>query len=137
MLIETYNKVKSPIEKKKVDKLINAAIDFLLEKAELKRSSFAELSIAFVDKKEIRKLNCQYRGKDETTDVLSFSYGKGLNGEIVLCYGIIKENSHEDGTDVELELGRNIIHGMLHILGYEHGEEMFKLQNSFISKLQT
>jgi rRNA maturation RNase YbeY len=132
--IEINNKAQSPIKRKELDDMICNAIDFLLSEGKLRADEEIELSFAFIDKEEIAALNAQYRKKTGPTDVLSFAYEKeGLNGEIVLCYDIIKENAHGDGISVEYELGKNIIHGILHILGYEHGEEMFRLQDEFSS----
>ncbi|MDP2910191.1 MAG: rRNA maturation RNase YbeY [bacterium] len=75
-----------------------------------------DLSIAFVDKKRIKELNKKYREKDKVTDVLSF--GEELN-EVVICPAAVKNKK---------ELAEVLIHGILHILGYEHGESMEKKQ---------
>jgi len=69
-----------------------------------------DLSIVFVGKKRIHELNLKYRKKDKPTDVLSF--GEGLN-EIVICPAIAKT-----------EMVKLLIHGILHLLGYEHSEKM-------------
>lgn len=91
------------------------------------------LSLAVVDKSTIREHNLKYRQKDEPTDVLSFCYEnseeEGIVGEIILCREIIADYAKVDGID-ELEgFKKNITHGILHILGYEHGDEMFNLQD--------
>ena len=62
---------------------------------------------------------------------MSFNYEntvKKLEGEIILCLDVIKENAKKDNIKTEDELQKNVIHSILHIAGYEHGEEMFKLQ---------
>lgn len=64
-----------------------------------------DLSIAFVGQKKIKELNKQYRGKNEATDVLSFSYG-----EVAICPDKVRKG----------ELARTLIHGILHILGFSH-----------------
>ncbi|MDD5098166.1 MAG: rRNA maturation RNase YbeY [Candidatus Pacebacteria bacterium] len=99
-----------------------------LEKSKL------DLSIALVNSSEIRKLNKKYRKKDKTTDVLSF--GEDMN-QIVICTDEVKKN----GKDFKKELTRVLIHGVLHILGYEHekGEkkekEMLLKQEDYILKI--
>lgn len=66
------------------------------------------LSLAFVPKAEMRKLNKKFRGKDKPTDVLSF---EGIN-EVVICPEVVKEK--------EEDLKKVFIHGVLHLLGYDH-----------------
>jgi probable rRNA maturation factor len=87
--------------------------------------------VALVDETEMKKLNQQYRGKDDSTDVLSFCYENSageLNGELVLCVAVIKKNAQQDGSAFELEFRKNLAHGFLHILGFEHSDEMFAWQ---------
>jgi probable rRNA maturation factor len=91
-----------------------------LEKSKL------DLSIALVDSSEIRKLNKKYRKKDKATDVLSF--GEDMN-QIVICTDEVKKN----GEDFKKELTRVLIHGVLHILGYEH-EKGGKKEKEMLSK---
>jgi len=89
-----------------------------------------ELSIVFVDEEEIEKLNFQYRGVEEPTDVLSFSlYDKLPQGEteyplvlgdVVICPIIAKQNAIKAGCSAEQELNMLLVHGILHLLGYEH-----------------
>lgn len=65
------------------------------------------ISIAFVAKSEMQKLNKKFRGKDKPTDVLSF---EGIN-EVVICPEAVKENK---------EMLKVLIHGILHLCGYDH-----------------
>lgn len=81
------------------------------------------LSIALVDRARIRELNKKYRQKDKITDVLSF--GDGLN-EIVICPAVIKTKK---------ELIRVLIHGILHILGYEHSKLMRQKEEYYYGKV--
>ena len=76
------------------------------------------LSIALVGQGRIRELNKKYRGKNRVTDVLSFP-GNGL-GEIVICLREVKKNAKRFGSTFEKELARVLIHGILHLLGYNH-----------------
>ncbi|MDP3882598.1 MAG: rRNA maturation RNase YbeY [Candidatus Staskawiczbacteria bacterium] len=74
------------------------------------------LSLAFVSKTEMQKLNKKYRGKNKPTDVLSFS---GIN-EIVICPEIVKENAKKYGTSAKDEIMKVFVHGILHLCGYDH-----------------
>lgn len=67
-----------------------------------------EFSLAFIDKAEMQKLNKKFRNKNEPTDVLSFDE---IN-EIVICPEVVAEKNEE--------IMRVFIHGMLHLLGYDH-----------------
>lgn len=104
-----------------------------------KGSKLENINIVFVQPKYIQKLNKQYRGIDLVTDVLSFNISSG-DGEIYICPAYIYESFN--GSDFEEEILRLIIHGTLHILGYNHkgslddspNEEMFKLQEDLIIK---
>lgn len=71
------------------------------------------ISVAFVDKPEIQKLNKKFRQKDTPTDVLSFNLNEeGYLGEVVICPEMVKEKGEEI-----LEV---FIHGILHLCGYDH-----------------
>lgn len=97
------------------------------------------LSIAFVPKKRIKELNKRYRKKNKATDVLSFLYN-GL-GEIIICPRQVKENAKRFGEGFKKELARVLIHGILHLLGYDHekskeeAEIMGEKQNYYLAKL--
>lgn len=103
--------------------------DALDEKSIEKYSSAAErvvdipkdflFSIAIVSDDEIQKMNKQYRKKDKPTDVLSFRYDDE-HGEIVLSADRIHAQAEEYGHPVEAEAAFNLIHGILHILGWDH-----------------
>lgn len=78
------------------------------------------LSIVFVGQGKMRKLNKKYRGKNKVTDVLSFD--NGLN-EIVICLREVKKNAKRFKSTFKKELARVLIHGILHLLGYEHEKD--------------
>ena len=85
-----------------------------------------ELSIALVGQARIKGLNKKYRKKDKPTDVLSFSYGDA--GEIVICPEEVRKNAEKYHSTFKKELDRVLIHGIWHLLGYNH-REMQKKQN--------
>lgn len=122
---------------------------------ELKK--YSELTLVFVSSAEMKKMNAQFRGKDYATDVLSFEpvdFGnlalvtqggsKKVSrplGDLVFCLSVIKRQAKSHGLTFEQELGYMIIHGILHLLGYEHekggvkAKKMFKLQDQTFAKL--
>ncbi len=93
------------------------------------------ISISFVDDKEIRKLNRMYRKKDKVTDVLSFGYSKsGLLGDVAISW---PQTLRQSDGDNELEAVDLILHGCLHVLGFDHedvedAKEMFFIQDKIL-----
>jgi probable rRNA maturation factor len=102
----------------------------------------ADVEVTFVTDEEIRRYNRQYRGKDAVTDVLSFGGGAvketGQLGDILISFAQA-ERQAEDG-DITLELADLLVHGTLHLLGYDHevpadAEIMFPLQDTLVAAL--
>lgn len=83
----------------------------------------AEISIAFVDDATIHQLNKRYLDHDEPTDVLSFPLSeagsKKLSGELVIGAEVAKRQAEERGHDVQAEMILYVIHGLLHLCGYD------------------
>jgi probable rRNA maturation factor len=101
------------------DEFIYDLVRFVLESERVKE---AEVSIAFVSEEEMKRINEEFRNKPEPTDVLSFLYDvhPRLSGEIILCPKYISSQAEAFSNDFKKELVLIIIHGMLHILGYDH-----------------
>src|SRR5436190_11702705 len=82
-----------------------------------------EISLALVDNPTIHRLNKQYLDHDEPTDVLSFPYSaanaKKLEGELIIGVQVAQEQAAERGNDVQTELALYVIHGLLHLCGYD------------------
>ena len=102
--------------------------EFVLEK---ENKQEMDLSIVLVAQKKMMELNKEYRKEDKATNVLSFCYEQGKPfvfpikhllklGEIVICPEYIKEDAKQRSVDFKEELVRVSIHGILHILGYNH-----------------
>lgn len=95
-----------------------------------------EVSITFVDKDEIHKLNIEFRSVDRPTDVLSFPmdedfFIEGVDtmlGDIVICMDVAKEQAKDFGHSLDREIMYLTAHSMLHLLGYDHMEENEKLE---------
>jgi len=79
-----------------------------------------ELSLAFVDDAAIQALNKQYRNKDKPTNVLSFPMEGRMLGDIVLARETIEKEANDQGKEFTHHLTHLIIHGFLHLLGYDH-----------------
>lgn len=98
-----------------------------------------ELSIVLVCQRRMRGFNKKYRKQDKPTDVLSFLLEPGKSGEIVICPEQVKKNAKKFGTDFEKELVMVLIHGVLHLLGYDHegatkaAKRMEVKQNKYLS----
>ena len=85
-----------------------------------------ELSLVLVDNQEIRQLNARYRNKDEPTDVLSFPSGGQISekpailGDVIISVEKAEEQARKARKTVEQEVVTLLIHGILHLLGYDH-----------------
>lgn len=99
---------------------------------------FASISVSFVDREEIHRLNLQYRGVDRETDVLSFpAFEAGAIpredelsedeelalGDVVICEDVCREQAKEFGHSEEREIIYLFVHSVFHLLGYDHESE--------------
>ena len=94
-----------------------------------------EVSVVLCDDEYIQELNRNYRGKDMPTDVLSFALNEGeemivvngpeekLLGDIIISLDTATRQAEEFGHSLERELAYLTVHGMLHLLGYDHEKE--------------
>jgi probable rRNA maturation factor len=131
--------------KKFFEKIIQEAISKLgLEKGNL------ELSINLVGEGRIKALNKKYLGKNRKTDVLSFPLTGRRDvklpqkssiialGDIFICLPVAKKQALEKGESLDQRLALLVIHGLLHLLGYEHekssekAKEMYQLQEEIL-----
>ncbi len=113
------------------------------------------VSIIFIDDEDMERINRSYRNIDRTTDVLSFSYledplGRGephaadIIGEIYISPAAARENSRGQGGDwsLKMEIILLIIHGLLHIFGYDHEKDeersvMYNIQDSLLHDISS
>jgi rRNA maturation RNase YbeY len=135
-VIEINNLTTNPIDEEFFKKTAK-----MILKGENKKDT--DLSIALVGQGRIRELNRRYRGKNRITDVLAFlNTDMGL-GEIVICLKEAKKNAKRYGLTFEKELSKVLIHGILHLLGYNHeesegeAERMRKKEEHYLSQLET
>lgn len=102
-----------------IDKKLSTGIAKKVLKGE--NREIENISLVFVGKKEMQEFNKKYRGKNKPTDVLSFNLNdKECLGEIVICPQVVKENGEKFGISFEKEIAKVLIHGVLHLLGYDH-----------------
>jgi len=117
--------------------------------------ALVEVSVRLTTDEEVRALNCQYRGKDKPTNVLSFPMvqpdllqtvsqnsddGELLLGDIVLAHGVCAAEAAEKGVPLEAHAAHLIVHGTLHLLGYDHqgsaeADEMESLERGIMARL--
>jgi probable rRNA maturation factor len=89
----------------------------------------AEVSVYIVDEAESQELNAQYRGKDKPTNVLSFpadipdEVGVPLLGDLVVCAPVVEREAQEQGKTLAAHWAHMLVHGTLHLLGYDHIED--------------
>lgn len=94
-----------------------------------------EVSLVFLNENDAKKLNWNYRCKDYPTDILSFSSDDPASmGELVLCPQVISRQAKEHGLTLEDELGYIVLHGVLHLLGYDH--EKSKVDEELMMSIQ-
>lgn len=82
-----------------------------------------ELSISFVTEEEMSNLRARYLGEEGPTDVLSFEQAPeedGLLGDVVICPSFAARNADREAADLGSELRLLLVHGILHLLGYDH-----------------
>ena len=142
-----------------IKKLLQGALRYLGQPA-----NDIEMSVSFVTPDEIKALNNQYRSVDQVTDVLSFptldnperkafelsafssdslnpDTGKLNIGDVIICPDRAREQAAEYGHSLKRELCFLSLHGMLHLLGYDHIElddekQMFDLQDEILNKMR-
>jgi len=113
-------------------------------------SKKGELAISFVSKERMRSLNKEFRNKDESTDILSF-VNEGddffsieeepILGDLVISFEDMLQNCEYFGVNTYNELTRLIVHGLLHLNGYDHdsneiSEPMLQLQEDIVQKIE-
>lgn len=105
------------------------------------------VSIYFIDEKDMKNINKKYRGKDYATNVLSFAYQETeetsteiMNlGEVLICQEEVEKDAKEKKISNNKELYFVLIHGLLHLLGYDHNDddeerEMQKKEQFYLNK---
>ena len=101
--------------------------------AESEICRIGDISVIFCSDNYILDINQKYFGHDYFTDIITFDYREGdrLSGDLFISVDSVRENSIEYGTAFNDELNRVIVHGLLHIIGYDdHTDEDIKVMRS-------
>ena len=117
-----------------------------LDAAVLPFQEEAEVTIRLVDEAESNQLNLTYRGKDKPTNVLSFPFEcppdveLSLLGDLIICRQVVEQEAQEQGKPLFAHWAHMVVHGSLHLLGYDHiedeeAEEMEALEVEFMQAL--
>ncbi len=136
---EIFNETKESI--KEIDEL-KGLIKYALKYLKLKK---VEFNIIFIDNKRIHEINKEYRGVDRPTDVISFALEDHEDikletrvlGDIYISIEKAREQAEEYGHSLKREISFLAVHGLLHLLGYDHMNEedekvMFELQDKIL-----
>ncbi|HHT9129349.1 MAG TPA: rRNA maturation RNase YbeY [Candidatus Brocadiaceae bacterium] len=126
-----------PINKDKIKKIIKSVLK--VEKKD------AELSVVFIDNKTIKQINNAFLGHNYATDVLSFAYNEpsfknSIKGEIIVSVEMASKLSRRYGYEIEGEIVLYLVHGLLHLLGYDDkrkkdAKKMHQREGSLLSTL--
>lgn len=125
----------------KVDDSIFNLLQRIAEKtASLEGYDQGEISFALVDNQQIQRLNREYRQIDSPTDVLSFPMDDQVWGDVIISIEQAIKQAEEYGYSLKRELGYLAVHGILHLLGYDHKgpgekEEMRRKEERVLSEL--
>lgn len=152
MDLEIYDKTKDGVDQKHID-LVEDVLQFASKVLELKDNT--EMSVTFVNNDEIKEINSKYRGVDRATDVISFAIEDGDDdfplimddemaaeipeniGDIFVSIDKVAEQAEFLDHSYERELGFLVVHGFLHLNGYDHTKQededvMFPLQRKIM-----
>lgn len=105
----------------------------------------AGISVTFLGRDAMRRLNLQYKGHDRPTDVIAFALatpGGGLVGDVYVCPWVARREAAARRVPLRQELVRLLVHGTLHVLGHEHPEDerrerspMWRRQERYVARL--
>ncbi|MGU3399384.1 rRNA maturation RNase YbeY [Brucellaceae bacterium D45D] len=130
-----------------LEDLVQKAVEAAWSNLGLERTP-SELSVVFTDDASIKLLNAQWRDKDKATNVLSFpafpvkagSQPGPMLGDIVIAYETVEREAADEGKPVNNHLTHLVVHGFLHLLGYDHetdaeAEEMERREREILHAL--
>lgn len=151
--VEFTQEISSPVE----EEMLSLLQTVLTTAAELEQVE-GEVAVTLVDNERIRELNRDFRGIDNPTDVLSFAMNESgeeepdiyfeeedeapnMLGDIIISVPRAREQAEEYGHTLQRELGFLVVHGFLHLLGYDHQneeeeKEMFARQEEILHHVQ-
>lgn len=141
MKAEAVNQSRFRMPKAMIDRWISRC-EKELSKQDQRRLKGLKILVVYVSRSQMKKINFQFRNRNEPTDILSFeSVDPESLGELVLSPEVVKAQAKRTGLSFHQELCYMVLHGLLHLLGYDHetslkeAKIMFALQNRIFQKL--
>ncbi len=163
MSIDVARLVRVPISDAAVRRVVATTVRTIRQRVwrahDSRLTTHDSVSVAFIGPARMRTLNRTYHEEDRVTDVLAFPAGEREEtrnskletrnkskgqiskfGELVLCPSYVRRQAARAGEPFRRELTRVLVHGMLHLLGYDHrrpreAEEMFRLQERIVARI--
>jgi probable rRNA maturation factor len=131
--------VRSPISRERTQEIVQRVL-----RSEKVRNAL--VSITFLDKRSMARLNKEHLGHAGPTDVISFGFTRAaatdpVVGDVYVCPEVARDNARGRGEPVRREVARLVVHGTLHILGHDHPDEgresseMWRTQERLVSRL--
>lgn len=119
---------ESEFDPRELKRIFRKVVSLALKEKHLTSRDPYEVSIVFTDASRIREINNKFRHVNRATDVLSFAfadeessrYAPFLLGDIFICTDIVAKHAEKYGTTFETEMVFMVVHGMLHLLGFDH-----------------
>lgn len=142
MQLEIINQSSARIPRKFLTLWIQIVAKILLKDRIINKQDLQKnLSLVFLNQVAAKKINREFRGKNYATDVLSFaSLSVDSLGELILCPQVLQKQSKEHDLSFQSELGYMVLHGILHLKGYDHemsekeARIMFQIQDEAFEK---
>ncbi len=133
------------INSKNIQNILDYIVKFLVQKKALKnvkKLRKSEVTLVFISAVRMKAMNFKYREKNYATDILSFEPSSADSlGDLILCPSVLKKQAKQNGHSFDYEILYMLIHGLLHLLGYDHEislaaeKKMFGLQDRLFSQL--
>lgn len=145
MILNCINNSSVKMPKKFLNNLVAALSKELVARKVIKPTQQKlELTVVFLNAAAAKKINHSFRKKNYATDVLSFpadEQNDSALGELILCPQVLQKQAGEHSLSFQEELGYMIIHGVLHLLGFDHekteyqAKKMFRLQDEMFRQI--
>lgn len=136
--VNQTQKRRASEEEKKLGLQVQQIIKFFKTKRVRNKAMLGErkeLTVVFLSSRDMKQINFRYRGKNKPTDILSFASADPRSlGELLLCLDVLQAQAREQGHSLETETLYMLIHGVLHLLGYDH--ELSQHEETVMFRLQ-
>ena len=138
--VNQTQKRRASEEEKKLSLQVQQIINFFRTKRVRNKTLLTdkkELTVVFLNRRDMQQINLKYRGRNKPTDILSFESADPRSlGELLLCSDVLKLQARKQGHSLEAETLYMLIHGVLHLLGYDHETDAeYKVMHTLELKL--